>query len=48
MVAIDPTVPSTSAIASQERSGPSIPIIALAVGAVGLAAMVFKKFRQNG
>ncbi|KAG2440582.1 hypothetical protein HYH02_010164 [Chlamydomonas schloesseri] len=48
MVAIDPTVPSTSAIASQERSGPSIPIIALAVGVVGLAAMAFKKFRQNG
>ncbi|KAG2424263.1 hypothetical protein HXX76_014643 [Chlamydomonas incerta] len=47
MVAIDPTAPSTSAIAS-ERSGPSIPIIALAVGAVGLAAIAFKKFRQNG
>ncbi len=48
MVAIDATAPSTSAIASQERSGPSIPIVALVVGAVGLAAIAFKKFRQNG
>lgn len=44
VVAIDPTLaPSTS-----PQPGPSIPLIAAAVGAVGVVAVLFNKLKKKG
>ncbi|GFR50028.1 hypothetical protein Agub_g12178 [Astrephomene gubernaculifera] len=48
VVSIDPKVATATSQASSSRGGLSLPVIALAAGALGLLAIVVKKLRNNG